>query len=308
MSRPLITATICTHNRAQWLASCLDGFAAQSADPDTFEVLIVDNASTDTTQEVFQNYSRKLPNLRYCHEPELGLSAARNAGIDAAQTDIIAYIDDDAVPYPDWIEKLLHAFTAVTPTPAAVGGEIDPVWGRPPPAWVNNPVYRQMLTAGLGWSTTAKFIEAPEWICEVNSAYTRRVLVEYGPWPTDLGRKGALLLSNENIINEKMLKAGEPIYFDPDILVKHHIHADRLTQQWFRKRIFWQGISEGIIWSAHGGSVQESSARMLKLPANSEAWLGVFSEQESVQEFQEQCLILQSIGYALARGGFLDGF
>jgi glycosyltransferase involved in cell wall biosynthesis len=86
-----ITAVLCTYNRAELLAEALDSLLAQSLAPETYEILVVDNGSTDATVDVVQAFgARHL--VRYLLEQRLGLSHARNTGAAAARTPYVAYL------------------------------------------------------------------------------------------------------------------------------------------------------------------------------------------------------------------------
>ncbi len=89
MAVPLISAIICTHNREQYLGAAIDSLLSQTLD--SYEVIVVDNASTDGTAAVAKARLAN-PKVRYIYEPALGLSVARNTGAAAAQAPIIAYL------------------------------------------------------------------------------------------------------------------------------------------------------------------------------------------------------------------------
>ncbi len=207
----------------------------------------MDNCSVDDTRETVSALSRRDERVVYAFEGKLGLSAARNAGVRLARGDLIAYTDDDAIPSSDWLERIVEIFDTVKPRPALVGGEIEPLWGGPRPPWLEGDFVR-LLAACLGWSNHPVFLDLKNaFICEANCAYPKRILEQYGPWPETLGRIGSFLLSNENAINAKIFEREKFVYFDPQVLVRHHIHADRLNLQWFARRCFWQGVSFALI-------------------------------------------------------------
>jgi glycosyltransferase involved in cell wall biosynthesis len=98
---PVLAVVIATHNRASYLEKALDALSAQTLPSHTFEVIVVDNASTDATREVVSGRIRASRNLRYLPEPRLGASVARNAGWQATSAPYIAFLDDDAIPAED---------------------------------------------------------------------------------------------------------------------------------------------------------------------------------------------------------------
>ncbi len=127
-----LTVCICTHDRPRYVRDCLDGLARQTVPRDRFTLLIVDSASAERTE---------LAALAQAHDARLirldrpGVSLARNAGAWAARTRYIAYIDDDAIPAPDWIECILAAIARPGRPPALIGGQILPKWEAPLPRW-----------------------------------------------------------------------------------------------------------------------------------------------------------------------------
>jgi glucosyl-dolichyl phosphate glucuronosyltransferase len=110
---PSISVVICTYNRADRLRLALDALCTQTLSPQSFEILVVDNASTDDTAALCTFYKEKLPQLHYLFEPVQGLSRARNTAWEEAKSPYIAYLDDDAIPCDDWIESILLTFETI---------------------------------------------------------------------------------------------------------------------------------------------------------------------------------------------------
>src|ERR1700733_6192805 len=107
-----ITVILCTYNRCQSLSQALDSVAAQIL-PDSleWEVIVVDNNSSDQTREVTQNYVHKHPGrFRYVFEQQQGLSRARNTGIRAARGEILAFMDEDITGAPMWSQNFTRSF------------------------------------------------------------------------------------------------------------------------------------------------------------------------------------------------------
>jgi len=115
-----VSVVIITRNRSAMLERCLDALLAMGRSPE--EILVVDNASTDSTRDVVMRFQAAGP-VRYVHEPVPGVSRARNAGCRAASGDIIAFIDDDAIPTEGWLENIENAFVK-SDSIGIVGGAI----------------------------------------------------------------------------------------------------------------------------------------------------------------------------------------
>ena len=97
------------YNEQDYLPDCLEHLLAEvrrCPDPDAVEVLVVDNASVDATAEV----ARRVPGVRVVHEPNKGLTKARQAGLQAAAGELIGYVDADTRMPPGWIARVLRTF------------------------------------------------------------------------------------------------------------------------------------------------------------------------------------------------------
>jgi len=129
---PVVSVVICTLNRAALLKTALESLAEQTAPPGSFEVLVVDNGSTDDTAQVADGF-RKVLNLTCVREGRTGLSHARNRGYLGAHGAYVAYLDDDATARPDWVEGILAAVQRENPD--VLGGPVIPVFAAGRPAW-----------------------------------------------------------------------------------------------------------------------------------------------------------------------------
>ena len=126
-----VSVVICTYNRCDLLPPALESVVEQSAAGVGYEVIVVDNNSTDGTRRVVEAMiaRRGHANLRYVFEGEQGLSHARNAGVRAARARVVAFTDDDVRAAPDWVASIKRAFDE-HPEAAYVGGKVLPLWGR----------------------------------------------------------------------------------------------------------------------------------------------------------------------------------
>lgn len=238
-----ISAVVCVYNREDTLPQCLEALAQQTISTDLFEVVVVDNNSTDGSPKIAAQYAAKYPHMRVVRETKQGLASARNCGMREAKSPIAAFTDDDAIPAKDWAERLLQRFDDLGETAAVVGGELDPVWSSPKPDWLEGDKLLHSLSVCLGWSTHARYLIGSEWLCEANSAYRIAPVQERGGFPENLGRIGTNLLSGENAINAVLVRDGYRFFFDPEIRVQHQINKARLSKDWFRRRFFWQGVT-----------------------------------------------------------------
>src|SRR5258708_35944509 len=117
-----ISAVICTYNRAEYLGRAIESLAHQDLDSAGYEIIVVDNNSTDNTAQLVKNSIEAYPSvqIRYVLETEQGLSAARNRGAHEAAGNYIAYVDDDARAVQAWLSSLLASFLKLQG--ACIGG------------------------------------------------------------------------------------------------------------------------------------------------------------------------------------------
>ena len=237
-----ISAIICTRNRAVFLEKCLCGLLRQTLSPGHYEIIVVDNGSTDNTSEILDKYADN-PLVHVVNEPVAGLSRARNRGLKEAKASYVGYIDDDAVPGEKWLEAALEAFRGINPVPDWVGGPVTLEWEVAKPDWIN-----EELSAPLGWVNWGNFprpLKTSEWLIGANSCFRKDSLEKFAGFDERLGRKGSCLLSGEETqIKKKIEASGGIIYYHPDVTVRHFVPADRAKTSWFYRRYFWGGVTD----------------------------------------------------------------
>jgi glycosyltransferase involved in cell wall biosynthesis len=252
MSDPQISAIICTHNRHTYLGAAIDSLLVQDF-PDDFEVVVVDNASSDFAgpdsliSRTRQVVEARLPNrhLKYVWEPELGLSVARNTGARVAESEILAYLDDDAIAESNWL-RVLHAAYQNNQKLAVAGGKVNLLWpeGVCPPNWLSPGLAQNLGAYDLG--ETCVYVTAAGLTPRgVNYSIRRTFLEQIGGFDVKLGRVGKKLLSNEELrATELALELGWQVVYLPEAVVFHNVAPSRLNKAWFVERGWWQGISE----------------------------------------------------------------
>ena len=242
----LVTACICTHNRTHYLRHCLESLRQQNVGLDAFEIVVVDSNSTAVAAAEMQRLVADLPNARLVRVEEAGLSLARNAGALAARGDYVAYIDDDALAEPDWVEQIMRVVEEQPVRPAVLSGRALPVWEAPLPAWWPESL-RGILTI-TEWEGSGEYrtSEVPAGLGPygANMIVERAALLAVSGFAEDLGRRGGLLLSDEDVhLAWKLQDSGRSARHDSRITVHHCIQAVRLTPEWMLQRLYWQGAS-----------------------------------------------------------------
>ena len=303
MAKPIISVAICTLNRVDVLKDCLDALLKQTMPRSDYEVVVVDNGSTDATREVTESMGREHENVRYLYEPVMGLSRARNTALANVETPYIAYTDDDAVPYENWLEELIRPFS-LDQRPAVVGGELDPVWESPRPEWLTDE-FLHKYSVCLGWDTEPRPLRGSEWLCEANIAFEAETLAAAGGFCEHLGRRGNLLLSGENFVNEIIRESGRRLYFTPKARVWHRIPKGRLTLDWLRQRFFWGGVTSSVVMDEQQRLFGTAAPWTdLVLPANCGDWAAMLNPFPDGR-LPEQVLWLYNLGWLLHRKGLI---
>lgn len=258
-----VSAIVCTFDRPKFVCKAIDSLVNQSLDASKYEIVIVDNGTTDDTERAISSTAFRHPDLRYIRLRESGLSNARNAGISHSRGEIFAFLDDDAIACTEWLRSIVAAFREVNPCPGLVCGPVEPDWGAPRPAWLEDGLLGAYSV--LDWSPIPRALSPAEWVVGANFAVRRDVMQACGPFDTRVGRKGQSLLSGEEtLLTNRIRSAGHPIYYDPAISVKHYIHGERLKKRWLYRRLFWGAASRGIFDRDSSSGFVDSSVYVYK--------------------------------------------
>ena len=239
------TVVICTHDRAALLERAVEGALAE-ARPDGAEVLVVDNASTDATPALLESIARREgPAFRIVREPELGLSAARNRALAVARSDVVAFLDDDAVPRPGWLRALRASFDGTRVVGA--GGRVLPAFSAPPPRWLTPELHGALSAFDAGDEPCILRYGQHNYPHGANIAFRVSAARACGGFSTRLGfRGGALLAHEETDLCYRLEAAGGEIRYAPDAIVDHWVLAERLTPRWVLARERQAGQSAAI--------------------------------------------------------------
>jgi glycosyltransferase involved in cell wall biosynthesis len=297
MADKQISAIICTHNRDHYLGAAIDSLLAQDFAGE-WEVVVVDNNSSDRTREVVEQRlgDRR---LQYVFEPTIGLSVARNTGARVASAEILAYLDDDAVASPCWLQVLYTAYQD-NPQLAIAGGKVTLIW--PPnmsaPSWLSPNLAGNLGAYDLGDKII--YIQQPGLTPRgLNYSLRRSFLTEIGGFDPHLGRVGKNLLSNEELqMTALALQRGWQVAYLPQALVAHNVASERLKPSWFLNRGWWQGISECYREQVAG------EADISQLLRGGERFLrGLY---KALQYFTDPAVRFDNFVYAYGQIGYLN--
>lgn len=297
----VVSAVVCTRDRARWLEAALASLAAQTLPRDAREVIVVDNGSTDDTPAVIARAARGDAGVRALVEPRPGLSRARNAGWRAARGRWVAFLDDDAVAAPQWLERIADAFETRVPRPGCVGGPIALAWPDARPAWL--PPFMDDCFTAVDLSPVPVVLDGGRWLAGCNMAFARDDLEALGGFDERLGRAGESLLSMEDVaLQRRLARAGRPPFYDPAIAVRHHVLPERLSQAWVERRVHWNGVSAARALRRDGTA---SAPRRLRLAARTLAGLlaspgllaAALARSADAERFARRCVVLGRLGY-----------
>ena len=247
MSAISISAIICTYNGGRYLKRAIESLASQSLSRKDYEIIVVDNCSTDSTKEIVGSLLNNVENLRYCYEPEIGLSHARNRGIQEARGEVVAFIDDDAEAEPEWLEGLLSSYR--DDRIACVGGKSILKWpdGFQRPKWLHRKLepFLSGFDPGVNKELEVRGISHIPY--GVNISFRRRILEKY-PFRADLGRTDKGIYGGEETeLCLRLLKDGWKVIYNPAAVVHHIVPDSRIEQTWFLKRALDWGISRVVV-------------------------------------------------------------
>jgi len=240
-----LSVVVCTYNRSELLGSALTSLAGQTLGGEDYEVIVVDNNSTDGTAEIGRSFANKYKNFYFLQEKSQGVSHARNRGWQAAQGRYVAFLDDDAKATPDWCSRILQAFAEVSPQPAAVGGSIHPWYEVTPPGWFTDDF--EIRT----WGNVAGFLRPPVarfGFAGSNMAFPRSILEACGGFDVNLGPRGNQASFGED--SELFFRIHEKapwFWFDPAIKVLHWVPLRNMTISYRIWRSFQTGWSGALI-------------------------------------------------------------
>ena len=244
---------ICTHNRAALVPDAIASALSQDYPTDRYELIVVDNASTDCTQEVVEGM-RGAVSVAYTNvvEENLGLSHARNRGIATARHEYVAFLDDDAVATHHWLRafnRVVNEYRALV-----VGGRVEKSFpaGFEPPDWFQFQYLKHHFGVNYrdrGREESVIRIRQPLYLSGGNTAYAKRLFDSFGGFKTEFGRKGSggLLACEETFLNLQLERHGVPLYYSDDAFIHHHVDRWRVQKKHLRVKSYWSGASNALM-------------------------------------------------------------
>lgn len=218
----LVSVVVCTYNRAGLLRTVLESLSRQTLARSLYEIIVVDNNSTDDTKAVVADYSQ-LGNVRYSQETRQGLSHARNLGWQSANGEYVGYIDDDAKAPVGWLAAAQNVITNIRPI--AFGGPYHAFYSDPKPRWF------QDRYASSVKSDVPRVLVEGEYLTGTNMFFRRSLFETVGGFDPELGMSGEKMAYGEetellNRIRHRL--PDDAVYYDPGLFVHHLVRPARM--------------------------------------------------------------------------------
>lgn len=251
-----LSVVVCTYSpaRTAQVVALMDALAAQTSRP--HEVIVI----VDHNPDLLVTLRERLPPATViANAYERGLSGGRNTGLEHATGDVVVFIDDDATPEPDWLERLGSGYE--DPSVIGVGGRVEPAWEGDVPRW---------FPAEFGWVVGCGYAGLPDRPAAVrnfigcNMSFRRLDVAGTGGFRIDLGRVGLAPVGCEETefcIRLMHDAQGRRLWFDPSARVHHFVPRDRTTWAYFRARCYAEGRSKARVARLAGASSALSSER-----------------------------------------------
>jgi glycosyltransferase involved in cell wall biosynthesis len=244
----LFSVVICSYNRREHVVASVESALGQTLSSDLYEVIVVDNRSTDGTAEAIGALVDEHPNLRYIHEARLGLGTARNTGWQAAHGTYVAFLDDDARAETNWLETAQGLIARNPVNLRCVGGPIHPFYTSPAPDWWLDSY--EIRTRG----DVQRHLRQGESFSGSNMIWLKDVLELYGGFDESAGMKGTQLGMGEETALFRHVWEGEesPVFlYSPDLRVYHWVPPEKMTMGYILKRAAANGQFEADFALAH---------------------------------------------------------
>lgn len=237
-----ISIIICTYNRELYLPRCLEHLKNQTEAPSNFEIILINNNSTDNTENICENFVRENPQLSviYIKENNPGLSFARNIGIETASGDILCFIDDDGFAIPEYvsiIKKIVEdsQYTDII----SFGGKVIPCYNEGmEPKWLSKYIDGLVSKVDLGDQV---MLFRKKYPAGCNMLFRKEFFDNYGGFNVDLHTRG-----DDKFVFDKLKKAGLKTLYLPTLKVEHFIDDYRLEKGFIIRLSKIIGQSEAI--------------------------------------------------------------
>jgi GT2 family glycosyltransferase len=227
LDKPKLSIIVATFQRPDLLRQLLNALQKQIVSPEVFEIIVVDNESYSNVEVMESCTSRQYQNLslRYIHHGKPGVSSARKRGVQDARAELVAFLDDDTVPPPNWITQV---FTVRASSKADVfGGPYMPLYTSKPPEWFKEKY------ASNNYGDEAHWLEENKTLIGGNSIWVKDLFLRFGGFSEKFGYIGnKKRYGEDNELCERVQQAGIGLWYDPMLTVQHNFESERMSLRW----------------------------------------------------------------------------
>lgn len=248
--RPLISVVVCTYNRAELLRDVIQDICNQTLDRSLYEIVVVDNNSTDHTRDTIEVFQAKHC-IHYVREQQQGLAYARNRGWQEARGTYVAYTDDDCRIPTDWLDIAYNVIR--THNPRVFGGPYHPFYLSPKPAWFKD----EYGAHEEGHAIRAISLAHGEELTGANLCIERKLLSELGGFDTTLGMRGHEIGYGEETDLQWRIHTDKPeveVVYVPELEVYHLVPPHKMTLHWYIRQRFCSGRDSSWIYRKRDAS------------------------------------------------------
>lgn len=248
-NRPLLSIIITSYTieRLKDILELLDSIKAQTYDHT--ETILVIERSVELFDRIKHYVEEKaIPNANVVfNHGELGLSAARNLGIKEARGDIIAFIDDDALPFPDWAEEIVKTYE--DDSVIAATGPAVPLWEDEAMAWFPEEFYWIIGCTAWYADSETKGITPVRNVWGMNMSFRREAFDLAGTFSSDIGGIQGQRLHGEEVDLSLRVKrkTGKRIVYNPKVKVRHKTYKCRLSTRFIARNSYWIGYTRPML-------------------------------------------------------------
>jgi len=224
---PKLSIVVCTYQRPDHLARLLDALQKQTAPAGDFETIIVDNEPKPNVEvkELCRPEHCQGISIRYFHHARLGLSSARNRGVNEAHAGWVGFLDDDTLPPPDWVSKVLKS--QGLSRAQILGGPFKPFYTSTPPRWFKDVYGTQYFGDQAHWMKRNKYLPGG------NMIWSRELILRLGGFSERFGYIGNKKVYCEDTeLGQRAFLQGIGSWYDPALEILHHFDARRMTVRW----------------------------------------------------------------------------
>ncbi|MBI5789509.1 MAG: glycosyltransferase [Candidatus Schekmanbacteria bacterium] len=244
-----ISVIICTYNGAKRIVQTLESLYKQKLSCAEFEIIIIDNGSTDNTAQVIHDFKVDHPALTlfYHYEKQSGKSYALNKGLQESRGEILAFIDDDVIADGNWLFAIKKAFA--TTGAACLGGKVIPLWDNSCPEWLSGKA--SIFIPSFDWGDEIKSFTPPaNFPCGTNMAFKRELVENIGLFDVNLGHVNRKLIgSEETDYCLRIFAGGGLLIYYPKAIIYHPLNERHVSKAYLRSRSFTQGTASAYIYA-----------------------------------------------------------